>query len=80
KKRTPSSFILYKNKYKLIPTKAIKAHELESPDVRMNYQQCAKMIRLSTTNIILALKLCSHKFSPCSTPYFIISNAELFCS
>ncbi|CAG8814392.1 15826_t:CDS:2, partial [Racocetra fulgida] len=74
KKRTPSSFILYKSKHKFGAVEAREAYKLESPEFQIDYEQCAELIRLSTTNITLALELCFNKFSPHSTPYFIITN------
>ncbi|CAG8654190.1 9749_t:CDS:1 [Cetraspora pellucida] len=62
KTKTPCSFILYKNKHRLSPKEARKAYKNESLKVRMDYEQCAELIRLSTNNFELASELCEEKF------------------
>ncbi|CAG8464417.1 13099_t:CDS:1 [Dentiscutata heterogama] len=76
KKKFPSSFFLYKNKHNFSPSEARIKYNLEPPGVRTDYEQCAELIRLSTTDIFLAIDLCVDKFTPYSTSHFIIQREQ----
>ncbi|RIB26030.1 hypothetical protein C2G38_2164511 [Gigaspora rosea] len=55
KKRTPSSFILYKNKYNLSPRVAKQKYNQETEEVRIAFDRQAEMLRLKSTSKFINL-------------------------
>ncbi|KAF0392554.1 hypothetical protein F8M41_010503 [Gigaspora margarita] len=55
KKRTPSSFILYKNKYNLSPQVARQKYKQEPEEVRIAFDRQAEILRFKSTSKFINL-------------------------
>ncbi|CAG8486541.1 28158_t:CDS:2 [Dentiscutata erythropus] len=63
KRKTPSSFLIYKNKHKLNPSEAKMKYEHETDDVRETYKRLAEMMRSGSTSNFINLAATSFESS-----------------